>query len=173
VQLAKDLAREAMKKSSGNGAGDAKSSAIDASSASDLRTAIQKWLASVVPGDYIGTDAYLAPTDATTDALERIRILLWHRTKSATMLGYGPRFLHSTGQLHKGGPNTGLFLQIVDTPAEDLPVPETDYTFGQLIRAQAAGDLTALQQRGRRTIQVQVGRDVAGGLARIEEVLRG
>jgi transaldolase/glucose-6-phosphate isomerase len=173
VQLAKDLAREAMKKSSGGGAGDAKSSAIDAASVPDLRAAIQKWLATVAPGDYIGTDAYLAPTDATTAALERIRVLLWHRTKSATMLGYGPRFLHSTGQLHKGGPNTGLFLQIIDTPAEELPVPETDYSFGQLIRAQAAGDLTALQQRGRRTVQVQVGRDVAGGLARIEEVLRG
>jgi transaldolase / glucose-6-phosphate isomerase len=173
VQLAKDLAREAMKKSSGNGAGEAKSAVIDAANASDLRAAIQKWVATVASGDYVGTDAYLAPTDATTAALERIRVLLWHRTKSATMLGYGPRFLHSTGQLHKGGPNTGLFLQITDTPAEDLAVPETDYTFGQLIRAQAAGDLTALDQRGRRTLHVQLGRDVAGGLSRIEEVLRG
>ncbi|MGB9404470.1 MAG: bifunctional transaldolase/phosoglucose isomerase [Candidatus Acidiferrales bacterium] len=175
VQVAKDLAREAMKKPSGNGAAasGAASTAIDASNAAELRAAIQKWLASVKPGDYIGIDAYIAPTDATTAALERIRILLWHHTKSATMLGYGPRFLHSTGQLHKGGPNSGLFLQILDTPAADLAVPETDYTFGELIRAQAQGDYGALQQRGRRTLQLQLGRDVMGGLTRLEEVLRG
>ncbi|MFZ0966858.1 MAG: bifunctional transaldolase/phosoglucose isomerase [Candidatus Acidiferrales bacterium] len=173
VQLAKDLARQAMKKTPGDGAGKvAASDAIDASDSAALRAAVQTLLASVKPGDYIGIDAYIAPSDRTTAALERIRTLLWHRSKAATMLGYGPRFLHSTGQLHKGGPNTGLFIQILDTPVADLSVPETDYTFGTLIRAQAQGDYTALQQRGRRLLQVQLGRDAAAGLARLEEVLR-
>ncbi|HXW17690.1 MAG TPA: bifunctional transaldolase/phosoglucose isomerase, partial [Candidatus Acidoferrales bacterium] len=172
VQLAKDLARQAMKKP----AGDASLGVVDSVDAANpvaLSEAMQKLLASVKPRDYIGIDAYLAPSEHTTAVLERIRTLLWHRSKAATMLGYGPRFLHSTGQLHKGGPNTGVFLQIVDSPATNLSVPETDYTFGQLIRAQAAGDYTALKQRGRRVTQIQLGKDAAAGLARLEEVLRG
>ncbi len=80
----------------------------------------------------------------------RIQAQLRDRTRLAVTLGYGPRFLHSTGQLHKGGPATGRFLQLVDEPAHDLPVPETDYTFGTLIRAQADGDRAALEQRGGR-----------------------
>ncbi len=172
VQLAKDLARQAMKKP----AGDASSGAVDSVDAANpvaLSEAMRKLLASVKPRDYIGIDAYIAPSEHTTAVLERIRTLLWHRSKAATMLGYGPRFLHSTGQLHKGGPNTGVFLQIVDSPVTNLSVPETDYTFGQLIRAQAAGDYTALKQRGRRVTQIQLGKDAAAGLARLEEVLRG
>ena len=82
----------------------------------------------------------------------------------ATTSGYGPRFLHSTGQLHKGGPDGGRFLQIVDEPEHDLPVPETDFTFGTLIRAQADGDRKALEQRGRRVMRVNLGGDVSGGL---------
>jgi transaldolase/glucose-6-phosphate isomerase len=89
------------------------------------------------------------------------------------MFGYGPRFLHSTGQLHKGGPNTGLFLQLLDEPAEDVGVPETDYTFGKLIQAQALGDFTALEQRGRRVLRVQMGRDARGGLENLLRVLNG
>ncbi|HEY4741647.1 MAG TPA: bifunctional transaldolase/phosoglucose isomerase [Candidatus Acidoferrales bacterium] len=173
VQLAKDLARQAMKKTPGDGTNKSTApDAVDSSNSAALSAAVQKLLASVNPGDYIGIDAYIAPSDRTTAALERIRTLLWHRSKAATMLGYGPRFLHSTGQLHKGGPNTGLFIQILDTPAADLAVPETDYTFGTLIRAQAQGDYTALQQRGRRLLQIQLGRDVFAGLAHLEEVLR-
>ena len=80
-------------------------------------------------------------------------------------LGYGPRFLHSTGQLHKGGPDRCRFLQIVDQPVEDVAVPETSYTFGTLIAAQAEGDRQALEQRGRTVLRVQLGGDVAGGLA--------
>ena len=86
----------------------------------------------------------------------------------ATTAGYGPRFLHSTGQLHKGGANNGLFLQIVDdTTANDVAVPETDYTFGQLIAAQSAGDAGALVQRGRRLLRVDLGADAGAGLERL------
>ncbi len=173
VQLAKDLARQAMKKTGGNGAAASSGApAVDASNAASLRAAVQPCLSSARPGDYFGIDAYLAPTAATTAALARIRLALRDRAGAATMLGYGPRFLHSTGQLHKGGPNTGLFLQILDTPGEDVAVPETDYTFGELIRAQALGDYTALEQRGRRVVRIQLGHDVARGLANLEEVLR-
>jgi transaldolase/glucose-6-phosphate isomerase len=174
VQLAKDLARQAMKKTAGNGAAaSAASPTVDASDGAALRAAVLPWLNSAKPGDYFGIDAYLAPTTATTYSLRRIRLALRDHAGAATMLGYGPRFLHSTGQLHKGGPNTGLFLQLLDTPAEDIAVPETDYTFGELIRAQAQGDYTALEQRGRRVVRVQLGHDVADSLANLDEVIRG
>ena len=85
----------------------------------------------------------------------------------AATLGFGPRFLHSTGQLHKGGPNSALVLQIVDQPADNLAVPETNYTFDALIQAQAIGDFTALKQRRRRALRVNLSGDGAGGLARL------
>ncbi|MFY9530973.1 MAG: bifunctional transaldolase/phosoglucose isomerase [Candidatus Acidiferrales bacterium] len=175
VQLAKDLARDAMKKqtAAGGASADTGPKPADASQKAELNATIQKWLGTARAGDYIGIDAYLAATPATSVALQRLRLALRDRTKLATMLGYGPRFLHSTGQLHKGGPNTGLFLQILDDPSPDAAVPETDYTFGQLIRAQAQGDFSALEQRSRRAIRVQLGRDVAGGLERLVEVVRG
>jgi transaldolase/glucose-6-phosphate isomerase len=91
----------------------------------------------------------------------------------ATTLGYGPRFLHSTGQLHKGGADNGLFLQIVDSPDVDLAVPETDYTFRQVFEAQAEGDYQALRRGGRRVLRVRLGEDRTGGLARLSEALRG
>jgi transaldolase/glucose-6-phosphate isomerase len=174
VQLAKDLARDAMKKSAGGDAvGDSFAKPLDGTQKDELAAGISKWLGSAHPGDYIGIDAYIAPSPAASMALEQLRTALRDRTKLATMLGYGPRFLHSTGQLHKGGPNSGLFLQIIDAATPDLAVPETDYTFGQLIRAQAQGDYGALEQRKRRTIRVQLGQDTAGGLGRLLEVARG
>ena len=79
------------------------------------------------------------------------------RLKLATTVGFGPRFLHSTGQLHKGGPNTGLFVQVVDEPSEDVEIPGQDYSFATLIKAQAAGDLLALRDRDRRVVRVSLG----------------
>ncbi len=93
------------------------------------------------------------------------------RTGRAVTVGYGPRFLHSTGQLHKGGPDRCRFLQLVDEPAEDLAVPETRYTFGTLIRAQAEGDRQALIQRGRRVLRVQLGGNDEAGLQGALETL--
>jgi transaldolase/glucose-6-phosphate isomerase len=175
VQLAKDLARDAM-------AGGASKMIAAAASIptvnlggstrqNGLTTALDAWLADARPGDYIALHAYLAPTMETTAALQAIRVALRDRTQIATTLGYGPRFLHSTGQLHKGGPNTGLFLQVVDEPAERVPVPETEYSFAALIRAQALGDLLALTQRGRRVLRVNLGNAVPRELKRLLEAL--
>lgn len=84
--------------------------------------------------------------------------------KVATCLGFGPRFLHSTGQDYKGGPNTGVFLQITGDHAIDLPIPDQRYSFGIVIDAQAAGDLAVLESRGRRALRVHLGKDTAAGL---------
>jgi transaldolase/glucose-6-phosphate isomerase len=146
----------------------------DAVSAADpeaLTRAVRKWLATARAGDYIGLQAFLAPESATTQALEEMRVSLRDRLRLATTFGYGPRFLHSTGQLHKGGPDSGLFLQLVDDPAEELPVPETEYTFRALIRAQALGDWQALRQKGRRALRIDLGGDAAGGLKRLAAAL--
>ena len=89
----------------------------------------------------------------------------------ATTLGCGPRFLHSTGQLHKGGPNSALILQIVDQPTDNLIVPETNYTFDALIKAQSLGDFAAMKQRRRRVLRVNLGSDSAAGLNVLAETL--
>ena len=112
-------------------------------------------LASVRPGDYLAIQAYLDGTNEIEDELQRIRTALRDRYRVATTLGFGPRFLHSTGQLHKGGPNTGVFIQVVNGEREvDVPIPGQAYTFGTLIDAQAAGDLRALRAGGRRVARV-------------------
>jgi len=180
VQLAKDLARQAMSgpsTASGRGehveprAGLQESPVADRTIAigreGDLQRRISEWMSSAAGSDYIAIQAYLAPMDRTTGLIEEIRAHLRDRLHVATTLGYGPRFLHSTGQLHKGGPGTGLFLQLVDQPANDVAVPETDYTFGRLIRAQAIGDYEALVQRGRRVLRVQLGAIAEQGLKAI------
>jgi transaldolase/glucose-6-phosphate isomerase len=173
VQLAKDLARQAMAGGSGGRVAGAAVSSGEVGTTDDhtLRGALRAWISEIGPSDYVAVQAYLAPAPATHEALQRLRARLRDRLRVATTLGYGPRFLHSTGQLHKGGPAAGVFLQLVDEPARDLPVPETDYTFGELIRAQALGDLGALRQRGRRVLRVGLGRDAVEGVDRIIAVL--
>ncbi len=91
----------------------------------------------------------------------------------ATTPGFGPRFLHSTGQLHKGGPNTGLLLQITATDSQDLPIPGEPYSFSVLKQAQALGDLQSLQNKGRRVLRVDLGKDVKAGLDRLLKALEG
>ncbi len=174
VQLAKELARQAMGQAKGKAKGSRNGAKpISAARRKQLAQAVESWLASAGPGAYIALQAYLAPAADVTTALQEIRRALGSRLKAPTTLGYGPRFLHSTGQLHKGGPNTGLFLQLVDNPQEDLAVPETEYTFGALIQAQALGDFLALKQRDRRVLRINLGSDVTGGLKRLAEVLHG
>ncbi|HVB33899.1 MAG TPA: bifunctional transaldolase/phosoglucose isomerase [Patescibacteria group bacterium] len=176
VQLAKDLARKAMKPGAASGTGKEGppgSQPIRAENEGGLRSAVGNWLKAAQGGDYIALQAYLQPRPQTSAALESIRLVLRDKTKLATTVGYGPRFLHSTGQMHKGGPNTGLFLQLVDDASPDLEIPETDYSFGALIRAQALGDWQALTQRGRRVLRVHLGEDVAGGLKRLEAIIHG
>ena len=172
VQVAKDLAREAMGEKERKQSKSAAGESISVARPKPLLQALAKWTAGARPNDYLGIQAYLAPSLESAAALREIRLLLGARLRIATTLGYGPRFLHSTGQLHKGGPNTGLFLQLTDDPVEKLPVPETDYTFGALIQAQAFGDFHALKQRGRRVLQVKLGQDAMKGLHRLADVLR-
>ncbi len=171
VELAKDLARQAM--TAAGAGGEAVSSDQDALDVDSpgLGQAVAGWLAQARPGDYVALQAYLYPQETTTRGLQDIRRAALKKTRLATTLGYGPRFLHSTGQYHKGGPNTGLFLQFVDEPARDLPVPESDYTFGQLIRSQALGDAQALREKGRRVLRINLKGDAPGGLERVRRAI--
>ena len=115
--------------------------------------------------------AYIAETPANQRALQDIRRLLQERLHLTTTLGYGPRFLHSTGQFQKGGPNTGLFLQLTAEDARDIPIPGAPYTFGVFKHAQALGDLQALQKHRRRVGHVDLGPDTTLGLAAFGKAL--
>jgi transaldolase / glucose-6-phosphate isomerase len=116
-------------------------------------------------GDYFCTLAYIEMNATHHVLLQTMRQAVRDAKKVATCLGYGPRFLHSTGQAYKGGPNTGVFLQITCDDAVDLPVPGQKYTFGVVKAAQARGDFHVLAERGRRALRVHVGKDVQAGLA--------
>src|SRR5262249_25964112 len=112
-------------------------------------------LKEVREGDYVAILAYLDRTSETEDALETVRLAIRDVHKVATTTGFGPRFLHSTGQLHKGGANNGVFVRVGDaTRSVDLPIPGQAYTFGTLIDAQALGDLRSLRTRGRRVARI-------------------
>lgn len=105
-------------------------------------------------GDYLAIQAYLPRTAEVAARLQEVRMRLRDRLRIATTVGIGPRFLHSTGQFHKGGPNTGLFVQVVEPPTEDAGIPGQPYTFARLLAAQTDGDLLALRDRGRRVVRV-------------------
>lgn len=113
-------------------------------------------LSSVTAGDYVGILAYLGPDPALANALATFREGVRSRTGAATMLGFGPRYLHSTGQLHKGGANNGVFVLVSTTPAVDLDIPGQPYTFGTLEFAQALGDFNSLDASGRRAIHLHL-----------------
>jgi transaldolase / glucose-6-phosphate isomerase len=122
-------------------------------------------------GDYFALLAYLAMNQAHTDALQEMRHAVRDRTRNATCLGFGPRFLHSTGQAYKGGPNSGVFLQITCDDAADIPVPGQAYSFGVVKAAEARGDFAVLGERGRRALRVHLGGDVGGGLTTLHRAL--
>ena len=124
------------------------------------------------PGDYFALLAYLEMNDANEAVLQSARHAVRDRKHVATCLGFGPRFLHSTGQAYKGGPNTGVFLQITCDDAADLPVPGQTYTFGIVKAAQARGDFEVLAERGRRALRVHLGADVSQGLAQLEAAMK-
>ncbi len=173
VQLAKDLAKKAMGNSArGRKRGATPRGELSISDQGSPQQGLGNWMKGKKERDYIVVQAYLNPAGDHKAALETICGILQERLAVATTLGYGPRFLHSTGQLHKGGPNSALVLQIVDQPADNLAVPETDYSFGQLIRAQALGDLAALKKKRRRVLRINLASDTAGGLRRLAEALR-
>jgi transaldolase / glucose-6-phosphate isomerase len=134
--------------------------------------ALRAQLAALKPNGYACLQAYIAPTVARDESLARIRALLRDRTKRATTAGYGPRFLHSTGQLHKGGGPIGWFLQLTADHPADRPIPDKPYTFGQLIDAQAAGDLSVLQAHDLPVLRIHLGPDPDAGLAALERALQ-
>ena len=118
-------------------------------------------------GDYFALLAYTQMNVAHEAQLQKMRHALRDKKRVATCLGFGPRFLHSTGQAYKGGPNSGVFLQITCEDAADLPVPGQKYTFGVVKAAQARGDFQVLAERGRRALRVHLGKDVESGLSRL------
>ena len=120
---------------------------------------------------YLAIQAFIAPTPARDETIARIRAMLRDRTGRATTAGYGPRFLHSTGQLHKGGPPTGWFIQLTADHPEDRPIPDWPYTFGQLIDAQSAGDFAAIEAHDLPIVRVHLGADPDAGLAALERAL--
>jgi transaldolase/glucose-6-phosphate isomerase len=119
-------------------------------------------------GDYFAVLGYVTMNHAHEEALQSLRHRVRDAKKVATCLGFGPRFLHSTGQAYKGGPNSGVFLQVTCDDAKDLPVPGQRYTFGIVKAAQARGDFQVLAERGRRALRVHLGKDVAAGLKTLD-----
>ncbi len=115
--------------------------------------------------------AYVTPDDASELALQHLRVAIRDTRRIATTLGFGPRFLHSTGQLHKGGPNTGVYIQITADDGTDVAIPGQPFTFSILKRAQAAGDLQSLRSHGRRVIRVHIAGNLDAGLASLTDAV--
>ena len=142
-----------------------------AGAAASVSEALRAHFAQVRPGDYVALLAYIEETPQTESALQAMRTLIRDATHCATTTGYGPRFLHSTGQLHKGGPDSGVFVQITAPDKVDFPVPEAPYTFSVLKDAQALGDFQSLLKHGRRALRVDLGNDVLVGLQKLQTIL--
>lgn len=140
--------------------------------ADSLAAYLRAHLGRIKPGDYFALLAYVEMNQAHEARLESIRQLVRDQKKVATCLGFGPRFLHSTGQAYKGGPNSGVFLEITSEDAADIPVPGQKYTFGVVKAAQARGDFQVLEERGRRAVRVDIGKNVDAGLAQLSRAIR-
>jgi hypothetical protein len=143
--------------------------AEDAPEAESVSEVLKRLLATIKPGDYIAFLNYIEETPESDREFQELRVQLRNSTHCAVTVGYGPRFLHSTGQLHKGGPDTGVFFQIIANDATDFAIPGEPYTFTILKQAQALGDFHALVKRGRRVIGIDLGDNTFAAL----DVLRG
>jgi transaldolase / glucose-6-phosphate isomerase len=172
VEAAKNVARRMVAAFAESGAlpeGDASPAAAET---------LEAFLAETVPGDYVALQAYVEPSRETDRALDALRLAIRRRFRVATTVGYGPRFLHSTGQLHKGDGGRGRFVQLVSRAGSDLPVPDeaggdtSSLSFQVLKLAQALGDARALADAGRRLVRFDLGRDVVGGLERLQGAVR-
>ncbi len=141
VEAAKQLARESLESSGGT---------------RPESGSIAEALSGLEPPRYVAIQAYLPPSDENASRLEAVRTKLRDRYKVAVTTGFGPRFLHSTGQFHKGGPNTGVFVQVTDEATTDIDIPTMGFSFGRLIAAQADGDLKALRDKGRTAVRVSL-----------------
>jgi glucose-6-phosphate isomerase/transaldolase/glucose-6-phosphate isomerase len=136
---------------------------VESTPAAMSRAGLRALFARAKPGAYFATMAYTTRTPASQTALAAIRTAVRDRTHMATTAGYGPRFLHSTGQLHKGGPKTGLFLQIVQDDTKDVAIPGQPFSFSVLKQSQSLGDLKSLTSRRLPTLRVTLGREPAAG----------
>lgn len=179
VQESKDKTREMLAQYSRQGSlpqsapdlVDGELSIYGAPRAGCSREALAALFAQVKPGDYIALMAYLPHSLHTNDKLAQMRLEIRDALKAATTIGYGPRLLHSTGQLHKGGPNSGVFLQFTATDETTLPIPGQDYDFATLKNAQAWGDFAVLQQRHRRILRIDLGQDIDRGLSKVAQLV--
>jgi transaldolase/glucose-6-phosphate isomerase len=137
---------------------------------------LESWLgahfARIAPGDYAATLAYVEQNGPHARVLQELRTLVRDRKRVATCLGFGPRFLHSTGQAYKGGPNSGIFLQITAQDAHDLVIPGRNVSFGVVKAAQARGDFRVLAERGRRALRAHVSGDIEAGLTELGDAAR-
>ena len=129
-----------------------------------LNEILETHLSRIGAGDYFAVLGYIPRNAENEKALQGLRTSVRDAKRVATCLGFGPRFLHSTGQAYKGGPNSGVFLQITCDDASDLPVPGQKYTFGVVKAAQARGDFAVLAERGRRALRVHLGKSLKSGL---------
>jgi transaldolase/glucose-6-phosphate isomerase len=136
-----------------------------------LEGVLRAQFARINPGDYVALLAYLQRDEKTISALRTMRAAIRDARHVATAVGFGPRFLHSTGQAYKGGPNSGVFLQITCQDTEDLAVPGYRYGFSTVKAAQARGDLQVLNDRERRVLRVHLTAGVASGLKRLNEAV--
>src|SRR5260370_42351951 len=123
-------------------------------------------------GDYFASLAYVPMFASHEQRLQQMRHAVRDKKRVATCLGFGPRFLHSTGQAYKGGPNSGVFLQITCDDSVELPVPGQKYTFGTVKAAQARGDFQVLADRGRRALRVHLGSNLKAGLATLQAAMQ-
>ena len=163
VQEAKDATKELLAEFTKNGY------LPETAPETSLIDAVRSQLATIKPGDYIAFLSYTEQTPEIDLQFQQIRTTLRDTTHCATTAGYGPRFLHSTGQLHKGGPNTGVYFQIGAKDKTDFPIPGENYTFSVLKEAQALGDFRALKAHDRRVVRIDLGDDLLSGLARLAE----
>lgn len=129
---------------------------VDLVEMQNVKDALKDFLAQSGTGNYIAINAYLPRNKEMVDAIQLIRVAIREKTKCAVTAGFGPRFQHSTGQFHKGGPNKGLFIQVVYDAADDMDIPTQGLTFGTLIRAQALGDYEALIAAGRKVLRIKL-----------------
>jgi transaldolase / glucose-6-phosphate isomerase len=150
---------------------DARNEAALKPQAASLAAALKAHFGRVGASDYVALLAYVERSPAHIATLQQLRRAIRDRTRAATCLGFGPRFLHSTGQAYKGGPNSGVFLQITCEDASDLPVPGQKYTFGVVKAAQARGDFDVLAERGRRALRVHITGDLDAGLAALARTI--
>jgi hypothetical protein len=170
VEEAKQLTRDVLAKAGRGGSAPDNTGALGIGDPG-ITAALTAHLGSPAANAYLAVQAFIAPSPDRDAALSRIRAIVRDRTRIATTAGYGPRFLHSTGQLHKGGAPIGIFLQLTADHPQDREIPGWPYTFGRLIDAQAAGDHAAIASHDLPILRIHLGADVDAGLAALERAL--